>query len=437
MLERYRQTSPNSSQLWNRAQKVFCGGVNHNIRIFGLNSCQAHPPFMHRGEGSHIWDVDGNEYIDYWMTHYCMILGHNSPQIHQVLEQRLREGWHLGALNEDQVIFAEKIQEAIPELEKMRFCTTGSESTMYATRLARLFTGRKLVAKAWGGWHGGNDALGYHVKYPYTDDPYYNGVSFDYNDMRSVDTLMKKHGKQLAALVIEPVLGAGGGIEPDSEFLPYLREETEARDILLIFDEIITGFRLCYGSAGIQLYGVKPDLQTYGKVLAGGLPIGVYGGREDVMALAVPGAPGGRWVGGGTFSSHPLTMTAGLTTLEVLKSYKEKYVTLNQRGDQLRRQINNILERANAHERAMGKGSILFIHSLKEPLKEGLITAGKLGKVFDIEKTNVFQSRLLEEGVFGYHGLGVVSFVHTEDDFSKTLNAIENVVTTGTNSVKH
>ncbi|MFX1318245.1 MAG: aspartate aminotransferase family protein [Promethearchaeota archaeon] len=429
MLERYRQASPKSRQLWERAKKVFCGGINHNIRTFGLGSANAHPPFMQRGEGCHIWDVDGNEYIDYWMTHYCMILGHNHPQILLALEQQLREGWHLGALNEAQVLYAEKLQTIIPELEKMRFCTTGSESTMYATRLARLFTGRKLVAKAWSGWHGGNDALSYHNKYPFTDEPYYNGVAFDYNDTTSVDRLMKKHGKQLAAVIIEPVLGAGGGIEPDSEFLPYLREETESRDILLIFDEIITGFRLCYGSAGTQVFGVKPDLQTHGKIIASGLPIGVYGGRADVMKLAVPGVPSGRWVGGGTFSSHPLTMVAGITTLEILESYKQKYTALNKRGDQLRRQINNIFRRANANKVAMGKGSILFIHSLKEPLEEGLITAGRLGKVFDTEQTNLFQSRLLEEGVFGYHGLGGVSFVHTDEEFSKTLKVIENIVT--------
>ena len=217
MMENYKKRTVKSSNLWNRALRVFTGGINHNIRTFGLDNCDAYPPYIARGEGSHIWDVDGNEYVDWWMMHYAQILGHNNPKVRSALISRIEQGHHFGAPNEEQVVLAEKIQSAIPFMKKMRFCSTGAEATMYAVRLARLFTKKRLVAKALGGWHGGNDALGYHLKHPYTDGPFYDGVSFNFNDRESVDSLFKQYGNELAALIIEPVLGAGGAIpsEPD------------------------------------------------------------------------------------------------------------------------------------------------------------------------------------------------------------------------------
>ena len=230
MMEDYKKRTVKSNDLWNRALRVFTGGINHNIRTFGLDNCDAYPPYIARGEGSHIWDVDGNEYVDWWMMHYAQILGHNNPKVRQALKARIDNGHHFGAPNEEQVVLAEKIQSAIPFMKKMRFCSTGAEATMYAVRLARLFTKKRLVAKALGGWHGGNDALGYHLKHPWSDGPFYDGVSFNFNDRESVDSLFKQYGNELAALIIEPVLGAGGAIPPEPDFLPYLREETERRD---------------------------------------------------------------------------------------------------------------------------------------------------------------------------------------------------------------
>ncbi|MFX0209085.1 MAG: aspartate aminotransferase family protein [Candidatus Hodarchaeota archaeon] len=429
MLEKYKEATSGSRKLWDRALKIFPGGINHNIRTFGLDRCGAYPPFMKRAEGSHIWDVDDNDYVDWWMTHYSMILGHNHPKIREYIQTQVIEGHHLGALNEPQVILGEKIREAIPFMTKMRFCTTGSESTAYAVRLARLFTGKRLVAKACGGWHGGNDALGYHLSYPFSDEPFFDGISFDFNNRESVDTLFNNHGKDLAAVVIEPVLGAGGGLAPKPDFLPYLREETEKRDILLIFDEIVTGFRLCYGSGGKEVFGVEPDLITLGKIAAGGMPVGVYGGREDVMSLATPGAKGGRWVGGGTFSSHPISMVAGIATLDTLQSLKEEYIILNSRGDKFRGEINELIENSKVDALATGTGSIIFIHWLKSKLKETEITGVKIGEALDKGQLDHFQGRLLEQGVFGYHGLGALSFAHSEKDLEFTLEAIEKVVT--------
>jgi len=424
MLEKYKQSTSGSKQLFDRAEHLFAGGVNHNLRTFGLVQSGAYPPFMKKASGSRIWDVDDNEYIDWWMVHYSAILGHNHPKVIKAIRTQLEKGCHFGTLNEPQIQFAERLQKAIPTLAKMRFCSTGSESTMYAVRLARLYAKRPLVAKALGGWHGGNDALGYHLKYPFKDEPFFNGVSFDFNDRESVDAMMRKYGKDLAAVIVEPVLGAGGGLPPEQGFLRYLQEETQKRGILLIFDEIVTGFRLRYGSAGKSIFGVEPDLVTLGKIVAGGMPLGVYGGREDVMSLAAPGAAGGRWVGGGTFSDHPLSMAAGIATLDVLSSMKDRYAILNGMGDRFRERVNDVFEHERVNALATGYGSIAFIHWLKHEAPSPPLTGRKIGEALDNDGLETFQSLLLEQGVLGYHGLGALSFVHSDRDLENTLNAI-------------
>jgi glutamate-1-semialdehyde 2,1-aminomutase len=240
--------------------------------------------------------------------------------------------------------------------------------------------------------------------------------------------MLKKHGKNLAAVIVEPVIGAGGGIPPIDGFLPYIREETASRDILLIFDEIITGFRLRYGTAGDKIFGAEPDLLTLGKAAAGGMPLGVYGGREDVMALAEPGAEGGRWVGGGTFSSHPLTMAAGLAVLEQLRGKGDEYKRLNTMGDNFRKRLNEMLQEMNAPLLGTGFGSINFISYLKLVPKEPIKTPGQLGGLFNWNKQDIFQGFLMQEGIFGYHGLGALSFTHSEEDIERTLLGISNAI---------
>lgn len=434
MLEEYNGRTPKSKALWKRAVNLFPGGVSHNIRNFGMPGCDSYPPYVSHGKGGHIWDVDGNEYIDWWMTHYSLILGHNDSAVRKAIIDQIDGGHHFGIPNEPQVKYGEQLKEAVPLLEKMRFTTTGSEATMYAVRLARLFTKRKLIGKSLGGWHGGNDALNYHLSHPYADGPFYNGVSFDYNNRESFDEMLKKHGKDLSAIIVEPVIGAGGGIPPEDDFLVYMREETESRDILLIFDEIITGFRLRYGTAGDKLFGAEPDLLNLGKAAAGGMPLGVYGGREDIMALATPGAEGGRWVGGGTFSSHPLTMAAGLAVLERLREKKDEYERLNKMGDSFRTRLNEMLHDMKAPLIGTGYGSITFVSCLSASLTEPIRTPGQLGALFDHKQQDIFQGLLMQEGVFGYHGLGALSFTHTEEDTEKTLKGISNAVTNMRNS---
>jgi glutamate-1-semialdehyde 2,1-aminomutase len=281
-----------------------------------------------------------------------------------------------------------------------------------------------------GGWHGGNDAFGYHIAFPFKDQPIHDGVSFNYNDIESVDRILMKYGKEIAALIIEPVLGGGWGLPASADFLKHLREETESRNILLIFDEIITGFRFCYGSAGKKIFGVEPDLITLGKIVAGGMPLGVYGGREDVMSLATPNVKGGCWVGGGTFSSHPLTMVSGITTLNQLQTHSNDYHQLNKHGESFRRKINELFASEMFSGYATGIGSMIYLKMLKNQISTNPITSRALGESVDNQKGDYFQGLLLEHGIFGYHGLGGLSFSHSEEDLETTFNAILSAIST-------
>lgn len=423
-MERYEASTPKSKSLWERANRLFPGGLSHNIRLFGLPTSGAYPPYITHGLGAHVWDIDGNEYIDWWMTHYSMILGHSNPEVKRAIGEQLALGIHYGALNEPEVRYGERLKDAVPLLEKMRFTSTGSEATMYSVRLAKLFTGRGLVGKSFGGWHGGNDALAFHISHPFEDNPFFNGISFDFNDRASFDLMLKKHGRDLAAIIVEPVIGAGGAIPPRPGFLEYLREETQNRDILLIFDEVITGFRYRYGTAGDGIFGVKPDLLTLGKAAAGGMPLGVYGGREDVMELAKPAAKGGRWVGGGTFSGHPLTMASGLAVLRELERKKKDYAQLSRTGTDLIERINGDLTEMNAPVVSTGYGSFISVHCLKRRPREPITTPTQLGGLMDRRGQDMFQSLLMQEGIFGYHGLGALSFAHSISDIEQTLMRI-------------
>lgn len=433
MLDDYKKRTPRSREFWERAIRVFAGGINHNIRTFCMDRVGAYPPYITRGEGSHVWDVDGNEYVDWWMTHYAQILGHSNPVVKSALIERIQHGHHFGALNEEMVGLAERIIDAIPYMKKMRFCSTGAEATMYAVRLARLFTKKRLVAKVFGGWHGGNDTVGYHVSYPFNDAPFYDGVTFNFNDPDSADILFKQFGPDIAAVIVEPILGAGGALAPEPGFLEFLREQTERLGAILIFDEIITGFRFRYGTVGKALFGVEPDLTTLGKVAGGGMHLGVYGGREDIMALAEPGAKGGRWVGGGTFSSHPLSMVAGSATLDELRKRADKYPALNKKGEEFRVRVNQIFQEQDFKAVSTGYGSLTYIHCLHKELGAPPYSGFTIGEAFDHNLMDRFQSLLMQEGVIGYHGLGAMSFAHTPEDIEYTLKAIENVVT----QIKH
>ncbi|TFG24956.1 MAG: aminotransferase class III-fold pyridoxal phosphate-dependent enzyme, partial [Promethearchaeota archaeon] len=319
-LKQYIESRPKSKKEWEKAIRVLPGGISHNIRTFELNRIGAFPPIIKSAKGAYITDIDNNKYIDCWMGHFAMIIGHNHPEVLIAIKQQLERGWHLGVLTDLQINLAEMIINDNPGIEMLRFCTSGTEATMYATRLARAYTNRKLIAKALLGWHGANDTLYYGVGTLNKDQippglrpPTDAGIlTYEINTNEIFD-LIASHSKDLAAVILEPMLGGGGGFRADLEFLKRLREETEKHGILLIFDEVITGYRFRNSLFQNELK-IIPDLTTMGKIIGGGLPIGAIGGRKDIIERSRPLSENQILIGGGTFSGYPLSMAAGMKT---------------------------------------------------------------------------------------------------------------------------
>jgi glutamate-1-semialdehyde 2,1-aminomutase len=420
---------PQSQKLFEQAVKAMPGGVSHNLRYF-----PPYPLFVDGASGNRLRDVEGNEYVDYWMGHFALLLGHNPPPVVEALRAQIDDGLQWGVENPLAVKLAERVNHHVPCAEGVRFCNTGAEATMYAVRTARGYTGRSQVLKATGGWHGYSTDLLASVHTPF-DTPESLGLppgagsglgSFSFNDTEGA-TKAIRDTEDLAAVIVEPVLGAGGGIPPEPGFLEALREETEAKGALLIFDEIITGFRLGLGG-GQGHFGVTPDLVTLGKVLGGGLPLGAVAGKEEVMAwtsLQGPKRDGlGVAVGGGTFSSNPMTMQAGLATLNHLETHPEGYETIGRMGDALREQAKEVLEVQGVPAVVTGLESLFRIHFLKEET-DAIHSAEDVYR-YSIPRRGEeeFKVRMLNEGIHTMHGGGCLSFVHTGADVRGFLGAL-------------
>ncbi|HEY3396487.1 MAG TPA: glutamate-1-semialdehyde 2,1-aminomutase [Armatimonadota bacterium] len=313
-----------SSHLFERASQLMPGGVNSPVRAF--RSVGGTPRFLVRGAGSRVWDEDGNEYLDFVMSWGPLILGHAHPRVVAAVVEAAPRGLTFGAPTAREVRLAELVQEAFPSLERLRLVNSGTEATMSAVRLARAFTGRDRIVKFDGCWHGHADSLlvragSSGLQYGAPDSA---GVTAAcaadtlvarYNDLPSVNALLQAHPGQVAAIIVEPVAGNMGVVPPAPGFLAGLRELTDRHGALLIFDEVITGFRVAAGGAQ-ELYGVTPDLTTLGKILGGGLPVGAYGGRREIMELVSPLGP---MVQAGTLAGNPLATSAGIATLTFLR----------------------------------------------------------------------------------------------------------------------
>jgi glutamate-1-semialdehyde 2,1-aminomutase len=322
-----------SRELFERAQLSIPGGVNSPVRAY--RSVGGTPPFIARGEGSRIFDADGNEYIDYVGSWGPLILGHRHPAILEALEAAMTRGTSFGAPTEQEIELAEIVREMFPSIEMVRLVNSGTEATMSALRVARGFTGRDLTIKFEGCYHGHVDSLlvkaGSGVAtLGLPDSP---GVpkgfsdttlTMPFNNADAVDAAFRAHKDKIAAVIVEPICGNMGCIPPAPGFLEALRSITAANDSLLIFDEVMTGFRVAPGGAQ-QLYGIRPDLTTLGKVIGGGLPIAAYGGRRDIMTHVAPSGP---IYQAGTLSGNPLAVSAGLATLRHLKSNPDVYTRL-------------------------------------------------------------------------------------------------------------
>ncbi|MDQ3837385.1 MAG: aminotransferase class III-fold pyridoxal phosphate-dependent enzyme, partial [Thermoproteota archaeon] len=329
-LKNYKQKTKKSGRLYSRAVKVFPGGVNHNIRYF-----EPYPFFTSAAKGRHLIDADGNKYTDYWMGHWALILGHSPKIVADSISEQAKNGTLYGTANGVSIDLAETIQKLMPKAEMMRFSSTGSEATMYAIRLARARTGKRIVAKAIGGWHGFNTTLMQTVNYPFEQDEGLGLVqdegqfveSIPFNKLDASLKVLETVKDDLACIIIEPLLGGAGCIPPVDGYLHGLQEFAKKNGSLFILDEIVTGFRLSlHGAASI--YKLEPDLFTLGKIAGGGMPIGVLCGDREIMSLADPAARTDKEtrcaIGGGTFSANPVTMIAGLKTLDFLKRNKRQ-----------------------------------------------------------------------------------------------------------------
>ena len=416
----YQSKTQRSKRLFGRAKRIFAGGVNHNARFY-----EPYPVFVSRAQNQHIWDEDGNRYTDYWMGHLALILGHSPKVVTDALADQIAQGTHFGLGNRFSVELGEEIQKAVPCAEAMRFCNTGAEATMYLVRLARAFTGKRVVLKMAGGWHGFNTELNKGVHRPF-DRAESSGIlpeeqehvrSARFNDLDAAEAEVKRARGDIAAIFLEPVLGAGGCIPAEKDYLRGLRELADGEGALLAFDEIITGFRIALGGAQ-DWFGVKPDLATFGKIAGGGLPLGLVAGRKEILSLADPSRREGFVsIGGGTFSENPLSMTAGLATLRFLRRHeKTLYPALENRGRMVREGVDKAFAEEGVQTNTTGLGSLFQTHFGANPR-----SAEDLGAE-DVRRTREYALSLMSAGIFILPGhLGGVSFSHTSRDIRRLV----------------
>jgi glutamate-1-semialdehyde 2,1-aminomutase len=422
MFKEYLSKTPKSKVLYERAKKVLPAGVSYGIRYF-----EPYPFYTAMAKGSKLYDVDGNEYVDFWLGHTALILGHSPQAIVEAVEKQIEKGTHYGTCHELEIQLAEQVVKMVPNAQMVRFTNSGTEANMYATRLARAYTGRNKVAKFEGGWHGGYDALHIGVKHPFnvpesaglTTGALQDTILLPFNNLAGVKERLKN--KKVAAIVIEPILGAGGGVVAEKEFLKGLREYCDEKDILLIFDEVITGFRLAPGGAQ-QYYDVKADITVLGKILGGGFPIGAFCGNKKIMErLNAQIYERPRYsFHGGTFTANPITMTAGLATLKLLENGK-LINGLNNAGMKLRRRLKEIFDANNVKVQITGDSSLFNVHFTKEKVKDA-------NTVFraDRKKLVEYNLSLIAHGVFllPTH-TGALSSAHSKADMEKLFSETE------------
>ncbi len=418
MFTEYVSKTPMSKALHERAKKVLPAGVSYGIRFF-----EPYPFYTVKAKGSKLYDVDGNEYIDFWLGHTALILGHSPPAIVKAVKKQLANGTHYGTSHELEITLAEQIAKMVPNAKMTRFTNSGTEANMYATRLARTYTGRKQIAKFEGGWHGGYDALHTGVKYPFniaesaglTEGALQDTILLPFNDLEGVEKKLKN--EEVASVIIEPVLGAGGGVPAEKEFLRGLRELCDKKGILLIFDEVITGFRLSPGGAQ-QFYGVEADLTVLGKILGGGFPVGAFCGPREIMERLdahIYERPKFSFHGG-TFTANPITMTAGLATLKILED-GHLINRIDRLGNKIREELRKIFEAHGIDVQVVGASSLFNVHFTREKVNDAnAVFKGDRKKLVD------YSMELIAHGVFllPTH-TGALSTTHSEADIEKLL----------------
>ena len=420
-----------SEALFERASRYIPGGVNSPVRAFravGLT-----PLYIDHGRGAHVFDADGNEYIDYISSWGPLLLGHAFPPIQEAIRQELEKGTSYGACNAREVEMAELIcTKFFPSVERVRMVNSGTEATMSAVRLARGYTGRDKIIKFEGCYHGHADTFlisagsglatfGQSSSAGVTEHIIEDTLVATYNDIESVRRLLEEYRGQVAAVILEPIMGNMGLIPPAPSFLEELRRLTELEDVLLIFDEVISGFRAARGGAQ-ELYGVRPDLTCLGKIIGGGLPVGAFGGRADIMERL---APLGDVYQAGTLSGNPLALAAGITMLQTLAD-PDFYTRLEEKGQAFEATIRPILDRYadRLSYNRVGSLSTIFFRS-------GGVRSNAEAKEADTATYARYFRGMIERGIYlppSQFECIFLSMAHTQEDFDRTASAMDEVL---------
>lgn len=420
-----------SQALHERAERLIPGGVNSPVRAF--RSVGLRPLYIARGQGGHIWDVDGNEYIDFISSWGPLIIGHSHPLIQEAITAELANGTSYGACNEREVEMAELICSFFPSIEMVRMVNSGTEATMSAIRLARGYTGRDKILKFEGCYHGHADSFliqagsglatfGQAGSAGVTAQTAENTLVATYNDLESVRRVLDTHAEQVAAVILEPIMGNMGLIPPQEGFLEGLRALTSERGVLLIFDEVISGFRAARGGAQ-ELYGIRPDLTCLGKIIGGGLPVGAFGGRREIMECLSPLGPVYQ---AGTLSGNPLALSAGIAMLSQL-GQADFYERLEAKAEYFEGLIRPVLERYadKLSYNRVGSLSTLFFRS-------GGVASNADAKASDTGLYAEYFRLMLAEGIYlppSQFECMFLSMAHTEEDLQRTAQAMERSLT--------
>jgi glutamate-1-semialdehyde 2,1-aminomutase len=416
-----------STELFREAQEHMPGGVNSPVRAF--KSVGRDPLFISKAKGSSIYDVDGNEYIDYIGSWGPMILGHTHERVIEAIKEAAGNSTSFGASSEKEIELATLVKKFVPSIEIVRMVNSGTEATMSAMRLARGFTGRDKIVKFEGCYHGHGDSflskagsgvatLGLPDSPGVTRSTAKDTLNARYNDIASVEKLIEENRGEIAAVFIEPVAGNMGCVPAETAFLKALRDICSAEDIVLIFDEVMSGFRVAKGGAQ-ELYGITPDLSTFGKVIGGGLPVGAYGGRRDIMQLIAPAGPVYQ---AGTLSGNPLAMTAGIETLRIIDEDGSFYDRLEEISSRLESVVRDALGELGLNYTFNRCGSMFTLFFTESPVADF-----DSAKTSDTSKFASYFRRMLDEGVYlppSQFEACFVSVAHRDEDIDQTASGV-------------